>query len=354
MIFKILPLLYFVHDRLRLKASLRWGVSLFAVLWLSACSSELITPTASPTAWEGILATAGLPLTASPSPSTFLTASETPAPSPTLTLTATPVLITYKVAKNDDMFGIALRFGISPQMLMTANPSVNPRAMGVGTVLVIPVTPAPGGKTPAPQKTPSTQETPSQPAVNALASPVCYPAGDGGLWCFWLLQSSASQGVENVTGSIQLVQAGKAPLDQPATTPLDIIPAGESLPLEAYFPPPVSTSWTATGKIASYLPLPKDNPRYLPVTVRNQVITPLVGQNSVIVKGELGLGGGNQTAQTIRLAATAFDANGVVEGLRVWDSPGPLAVGAVMPYEFQVDSLGQGIAQVTIVVEARP
>ena len=47
------------------------------------------------------------------------------------------------------MFGISLWYGISLEALKTANPTVNPYAMGVGTVLLIPLTPE-AGSTPRP------------------------------------------------------------------------------------------------------------------------------------------------------------------------------------------------------------
>ena len=360
MLIKILPPIYSGKNILGAKPSrLFYRIIALACLFLAACSPEVILPTPSPTAWEGTLVTSGPSLTFTAPATSILTASATPSPSPTPSPTATPVLMTYKVSKNDDMFGIAWLFGVSPQMLMTANPSVNPRAMGVGTVLIIPVTPVPGGKTPAAGTpaagTPSpAQATPAQPVVSAVGAPTCYPAGDGGLWCFWLLQSSTSQGVENVTGVISLSQPGAAPVDQAASLPLDILPAGASLPLAAYFPPPVPAAWTVSGKLGAYLPLSGGSSRYLPVTVQNLIESPVSGQASVLVKGELLLAGGSPTAKSIRVAATAFDGDGAVVGLRVWDAPGPLAAGSAMPFQVQVDSLGPAIDHVTVLVEARP
>jgi LysM repeat protein len=66
-----------------------------------------------------------------PSATPFPTGYSSPTSSPTVTPTPTPVY--YDVRDGDDMFGIAFFYGISPQALMTANPTVNPRAMGLGT-----------------------------------------------------------------------------------------------------------------------------------------------------------------------------------------------------------------------------
>lgn len=44
----------------------------------------------------------------------------------------------YKVKKGDSMWAIAQKFGISLKALKAANPDVDPNAMRVGVVLVIP------------------------------------------------------------------------------------------------------------------------------------------------------------------------------------------------------------------------
>jgi len=63
--------------------------------------------------------------TVTPLPTNYIS----PTPSPTITPTPTPVY--YEVQLNDDMYSIAFRYGLSPDVLMTANPYVDPRAMTV-------------------------------------------------------------------------------------------------------------------------------------------------------------------------------------------------------------------------------
>src|SRR5512146_1495754 len=63
-----------------------------------------------------------------------------PPPPPTWTPlpTVTPTPRTYTVKSGDDMSGIALRYRVPLADLKTANPSINPRLMKIGTVLIIP------------------------------------------------------------------------------------------------------------------------------------------------------------------------------------------------------------------------
>jgi LysM repeat protein len=52
---------------------------------------------------------------------------------------ATPIAGTpYKVKKGDTMWAIAQEFGVSLADLKAANPDVDPKAMKIGTILIIP------------------------------------------------------------------------------------------------------------------------------------------------------------------------------------------------------------------------
>jgi N-acetylmuramoyl-L-alanine amidase len=99
---------------------------LLLALGLTAACGGGATPTPEPT-----------PLP-TPAPTDIFVESPEPTPVPT-TPAATPVSGTrYRVKKGDTMWAIAQRYGITVAALQAANPGVDPRAMRVGTVLVIP------------------------------------------------------------------------------------------------------------------------------------------------------------------------------------------------------------------------
>jgi LysM repeat protein len=78
-------------------------------------------------------------------PSPTMTPSATPTPRPTLTSTPLPPL-TYQVQPGDTLSGIAALYGLTVQDILALNPDVNPEALQVGYVLLIPsgtVTPTP-------------------------------------------------------------------------------------------------------------------------------------------------------------------------------------------------------------------
>ena len=130
-------------------------------------------------------------------PSTTPRPTDTLAPSPTLTptFTPTPAPVTYTVTEKDDMFGVALRYGVSLDALKAANPTVIPNLMSVGTVLIIPITPTPPSAS-AGQDDPTPTPDPFSPLRLAMA-PVCYRDALGGAYCFAQLENLSQSPVEN-------------------------------------------------------------------------------------------------------------------------------------------------------------
>lgn len=318
---------------------------LLTVLMLSACVQE--APNQNQTS------TATLEQTLRPYPTNTDTATPLPtgysSPTPSPTVTPTPTQVFYDVQQGDDMYSIAFRYNLSPGDIMTANPTVNPRAMSVGTTLLIPITPMPGGTaTPLAELSP----TPT-PLYSALNQPDCYLESLGGLWCFALVENDGEGVLENVSGLFTL-QEGEETRQEVATMPLNLLPEGESLPLITYFQPPVSEDYTVSVIVDFLLPVMPDNGRYLNVTIEEQSINLSEDGQVAQVTGELSLPTGGANARYVWVNGTAFDKDGHVVGVRRWDSKGALAVGKNLPFEFSLYSLGAAIDHVDLLVEAQP
>ena len=135
----------------------KWAFALIYLTLMAACSpAPILTPTLTPSPMPvrtGALTPYTLPAPAEPTPSRTPDAA-TPLPVPSIT----PTPLTYTVRASDDMGGIAYRFGVTVADLIAANPKVNPRAMSVGTVLIIPAT----GHAPAAAATAEAAPSPSQ------------------------------------------------------------------------------------------------------------------------------------------------------------------------------------------------
>ncbi|WP_322508905.1 LysM domain-containing protein [Anaerolinea sp.] len=277
------------------------------------------------------------------------TPSPTPQASPTLTLplpSPTPTPIRHVVKKGEDMFGIALRYGIAPQALLEANPTVNPRVMSVGTVLIIPAAglPTPTGQVPSP--------TP-QPLV--LGEPVCHPALDGGAWCFVVVQNPLEQALEDVVAVIRA--SGNAQgelLERTAYAPLNLLPAGKRLVLSAYFPAPFPQSPQVAAELRMAHPVPAGDVRYLPAEVEVKAVQLASDGKSAVIGGNIILGESSVTAQVLWLALQAFDGAGKPVGVRRVDMPAPAQGTQSVAFEATVYSAGAPISSVEVLVEARP
>jgi len=273
----------------------------------------------------------------------------TPTPSPTITPTWTPVY--YKVGKNDDMFGISLWYGISLDALKTANPTVNPYAMGMGTVLLIPLTPQ-AESTPRP--TPNFTPTPT-PLYSALKPPDCYPDGNQGLTCFVLVENANGNDLENVGGIVTLTNLVSGEIRQEvAIMPLNLLRTGTSLPMVAYFSAPVPEKYSVTAVVDIILPVMQGDTRYVNLVIENQKIDYASGNLSATISGQI-TPGGERSIRSARLLAIAYDSEGRVLGIRVWEFPSPadLVPGEQQNFSLTVYSMGGEIDHIDILTEAK-
>ena len=317
---------------------------LLAGIALSACAPVPIPLTATPSpTLDGTLrpyptATA----THTPLPTGYLS----PTPSPTVTPTPTPVY--YDVLEGDDMYSIGWRFKVSPAAIMTANPDVNPRAMGVGTSLLIPITPMPD-TTP----TPMVELSPTATLVFAnIQPPDCYPDALGGLWCFVLVVNDQDEAVENVSGVVTLRYSEEVRRES-AIMPLNLLPAGAALPLIAYFQPPIPESYTVTARVDFTLPVMPNDQRYLPIAIEAQEVSFSAEGRIAAVSGALTLPARQPQTRYVWLNATAFDQEGRVVAVRRWDSPDQLFPGGRIPFATFLYSLAGPIDRIDLLVEAQ-
>lgn len=297
-------------------------------LGLSACSlsprtsSEQATPTLSLIQFQ------------TPTPS------ETSLPGPGSVPLASPTPLLYTVVANDTFFAIADRFKITIQALETANPGVNPRVLIPGTSLVIPL----NGETVVATALPTLT-----PVAAQNSSPLCYSTAAGELWCFLLVSNDEEQTIENPSGLIDLLAAdGSVVGSAQAVAPLDILPAGEQMPLVAYFADPPSNWVAVRGQILTGFWLSASDETYLAVkNIDFDWTESSSDAKTAHVQGTVSLSS-DKKAQSVWVLAVAYDATGLVVGTRRWESSGDL------DFDFWVYSLGPEIADVQVLTEVRP
>jgi LysM repeat protein len=268
-----------------------------------------------------------------------------PTPSPTITPTPTPVY--YEVQLGDDMYSIAWRYNLSPAEVMTANPTINPRAMSVGMQVLIPITPT---IEPTPGDTQEVTPTPTETGTE-IVQPDCYPDALGGLWCFVLVENEEETSVENLSAVVTLEDGDEA-RQEVAIMPLNLLPPGQSLPLIAYFEPPVSDNYEVSAEIDFFLPVMPDDDRYIEVEIVRQDIEYSEDRKTARVTGYLRLSDGQTDAEYLWINATAFDADGKVVAVRRWDVNETLPAGEESFYDLTLYSMGGEIDRVDMMVEA--
>jgi LysM repeat protein len=261
---------------------------------------------------------------------------KTPIPSPTP--------FTYIVKAGDTLGQIADKFNVQLDVLMAANPNVDPNGMPVGQRLRIPSNP----QNPTGEATP----TPVSFPVDQIA---CYPTVDRGMWCFVLVRNDSSNIVEDVSAQVTLLSAnGSSVASLMALLPLNILPPNQSLPLSVFFAPDIPLDVKPQVQILTAIRLLPGDARYLPATIQNTLVQVDWSGFSAQVNGQVFLPAGSKPAQVVWVAAVVYDAAGNVTGVRRWESPVGIQPGGSLPFSFLVSSLAGRIERVDFSVEARP
>jgi len=291
----------------------------------------ILYQTPGPTLTRGVAANATLPVPDLPG------ATELP------TITATPR--THVVKAGEDMGGIALRYRVPLKDLMAANPSVAPRLMKVGTVLIVPGS----GLLPAAAAGPSATPRPVR-----LEVPRCLADPAGGSWCFVKVFNQSGSALINVTVLLRLADAtGKELARQNASLPLDLLPAGGMLPLAVYFSATLPVGAQAGAQLLSALPASAAGVRYPVVRISRQQIAIAVDGASAVANGQVELSDAKAQPAQLALLAVAFAEDGSVAGVRHWDSPQALQAGKPADFQIRLYSLGGTIQRVEVFAEAR-
>jgi LysM repeat protein len=276
----------------------------------------------------------------------FDTATSAPTPSlvPPLTLVTlpTPTIITYTVVKGDTLSQIARQMGVTVDALLAANPGVSPTTLSVGTKLAIPT----AGQVP--------QEPTPTPAQVPIRQAQCWPEASGGLWCLALVQNDYAEPLENLSAQFSLLNLnGHEQTGQIVYGLLDLLPPGAAMPLAAHFSPPEQAYAGVRAQVLTAIRLLPGDTRYLPVSLENTLVSVDASGRTAEVSGRVILKGAGSAA-TLWVLATAYDASGLVVGVRRWEAATPLTHSNPLTFDFQVSSLGPEIARVEFLAEARP
>jgi len=266
---------------------------------------------------------------------------------PLATPAPTPTPLTRIVEEGDTLEAIAAEYGVSLDGLLLANPGIDPGLLRIGQGILIP----------GPEGQPVGVLAPTAtPLALDYSTPVCYRTPAGAYWCLVLVRNPSQTAVEGITALVTLVDtAGAAMASAPAVAPLNLLAAGGSLPLAAYFPLPASAPLGAEFRPVSALAVGAVDERYLPVEVERAADEPGADGLHWRVSGRVTIAeAAAGEAGRLVVLLLAFDEAGDLAGFTAEElSPG-LTPGASMPFDLTVFSLGPPIDRVEVLAEAQP
>ncbi len=381
-----------MSSRLRLLLA---GLSLAGLL-LGGCrpAQNPPRPSATPAPLTAYRTQTPTPRTATPAPG-----GDSANPTPTIPPPPTPTPFTYQIQEGDTLLSIAFQYGVTLDELVLANPEIDPNFLTIGETITIPLSTAEEG-------TPDVLPTPT-PLPVAVSPPACYPSGDGGAWCFVLVENDRDVHLENLAAWVRLYAADGSSLEgMAAAPPLNLVPPGERLPLVAYFSAPLPElrsdqpgRYAAQASLLTGVAAADIEQRYWQVELSTDEVefaesglaaqvsgvahiqpvaltpTPTVTATPTLTEPLTATltttpvatapaptathtptpaptaapGGG-----VLWLLAVAYDADGMVAGVRKWEAPEAAMLGQSVPFEITVYSLGQPIQRVEVLAEARP
>ena len=248
--------------------------------------------------------------------------------------TSTPA--TYTVVSGDTFFSIAAQLNISLDALMAANPGVDPRLLTPETTLILPTA---NGTEVVSIPTPT-------PVSVTVGETKCYASAAGELWCFIQIENTLDLSVENLTAVVQLLaQDGSVLANLEAFPPINLLEAGNSMPLVAYTADPPKGWTVAHGQLLGAYSLSAGTDYYLVANIQDANIAISQDSLSANVTGRVEIQDGE--SGTIWVLALAYDAAGEIVGFRRWESEG------ATEFDTFVYSLGPEISTVDLLVEAR-
>jgi LysM repeat protein len=268
-------------------------------------------------------------------------------PTPLVTLTPSPVPtatpITYSVKKGDTLGSIAFHFGVKVEDLQKANPGLDPNALSIGQVLIIPPASGSGG---------TIQPSPT-PVDLQVEFPRCFYQVGGGKWCLALIGNPGSDPVSGISLRFSLYPSAT---DYPSATremalPLLVLPAGERTIAAAFFPPEEAADDILRVEILSAI-RSTDAPGILPVTIFGETTAAIPEGMEVTVDYQVDPQAPSPAAE-LDGVLTLLDAGGQPIGFRIFRSTGPLAPAAPQHLVLSAYALSGQAASCELILQAR-
>jgi LysM repeat protein len=282
-------------------------------------------------------------LTIAPPLNPYQSTTKTPAPlTPTIPLHTeqplipTPTPFKYIVQAGDTLYGIAIKYNILLDRLVSANPGLDTRLLTVGTEVIIPLAEE-DNLPPTPTPYPLLQE-----------KPVCYPTTDGGVWCYALVENNNDIALENVALAFNIYDADQVLVrSQIAFLPLNVLFPGQSIPVGVLIPNTLANQNQINTTLLSAYPSDRTDPLIL----NSDYSLEYSRENTIVhVSGILEIPEGDPQGDQVWIVGVGFS-EGIPSAVRKWISAEGLEQGKPYPFDFLLYSLGPQIDQVQLFSE---
>ncbi len=250
--------------------------------------------------------------------------------------TPTPAPVIYSVKKDELGSAIALRFGITLQMLQSSNPEVDLNFLKEGQQLIIPPK----------QETPSPDMSSPTPAALIIKDVSCYPAADQAGWCIASILNNQPDGVMYITGEF-ILEGQQKTYQKPFTSLVDTLPSGKQIPVYALFEAPFPYPYQVNLLIHTALRQPPGQLNNI-LEIQDQKVEIHPDGLSARIVGQIMVD--DQKTSVAAVIAAAYSAGKPV-GIRKLELTPSEASGNNLNFEIWVYSIGPTIDQVELFAE---
>lgn len=258
-----------------------------------------------------------------------------------LTPEASPTPLTHFVEEGETLLDIAYRYGVELNVLLVANPGINPRFMSIGQALLIP---GPEGEVIG-ALAPTTTPYPVQ-----LEPAKCYPVPSGALWCLTTASHTGGGFIEGLALAISLLDSEFETLrSELAFSPLNLIGSEMPMPIGALFDAPLPEFGAIDLTVISSVFIDEIDGRYLPLEMKQDSPEKAPDGLNWTTSGTIEFLSSVGVDVRLVLVAAAYSAAGDLIGFKSWES---VTQKLVVPYEITVFSLGPEIDHISIQAEA--
>ncbi len=248
-----------------------------------------------------------------------------------------PTPFKHVVQPGDTLFGIALKYNISLDRLVSANPGIDTRILTVGIQLNIPFEADENLSIPTP--------TPYPVSVN---TPTCLLTNDGGMWCFSDIHNNQRLSLENISAALNLYNdENKLMQSYIAIPPLNYLFPNQTIPVSAFIPPPLPEGYKVTAALITSLPSERDK-------ALTEILDPEIRYNEdrtiAEIAGSVRVEELTTEENQVWVAAVAYS-DGYPVGIRKWISAGELQLEEDIIFELNLYSLGPPIDKIQLFSE---